>query len=111
MSEEIRPAVQFPGALGAVSGLGAIRADQAAPPVDTSATGQRANREGATMKRPGYREAVAWIALNDEAACVDLEEVQFQISVLLIADIFGISEERVGIDVIRYRKMLALTQD
>jgi hypothetical protein len=38
-------------------------------------------------KRPGYRRAVEWIALNDDSEIGD-EETGFIISIYLIADLF-----------------------
>lgn len=59
------------------------------------------------MKRASYREAAWWIALNDEPLELDLEVVESFISVGLVADIFGVSMERVARDVVRYRKQQA----
>lgn len=56
------------------------------------------------MKRASYRAAVAWIAANDEAGSDDrLEAVSSYVTTLLIADIFGVDEARVGADVLRIR--------
>lgn len=56
------------------------------------------------VKRASYREAVAWIAMNDEPTEDDLNEVAEAITVCLIADIFGVFPDRVAGDVLRYRK-------
>lgn len=57
--------------------------------------------KGKRLKRASYREAVEWIALNDEPSNPDVEEL---LSVALIADIFGATTERVAADIIRYRE-------
>jgi hypothetical protein len=58
------------------------------------------------MKRANYRDAIAWIACNDDAGgpdALDLKTVQGYSSVFLIADLFGVEQERVARDVVRYR--------
>jgi hypothetical protein len=55
---------------------------------------------GQRLKRASYREAVEWIAGNDEPSNPDVEEL---LSVALIADIFGTTPERVARDVLRFR--------
>jgi len=55
------------------------------------------------MKRASYRFAVQWIADTDESAETDLEAIKSLPSVLLIADLFGIDNERVARDVLRKR--------
>jgi len=56
------------------------------------------------MKRASYREGVAWIATNDEPEESDPEIVQGFISTLLLADLFGVPEEKVAADVLKARK-------
>jgi hypothetical protein len=59
------------------------------------------------MKRPGYREACCWIAMNDEAGApdaLDTEVVAGYISVALVADLFGVDCLRVALDVCRHRR-------
>jgi len=56
------------------------------------------------MKRPSYKHAVEWIALNDNAGNGDTEEeIAGYISTALVADIFDISTERVASDVAKHR--------
>jgi len=50
-------------------------------------------------KRPSYREAVRWIADNDEPLETDLETIAEMISVQLIADLFGKDPEGVAVAV------------
>jgi len=63
------------------------------------------------MKRASYRHAVAWIAEVDNAgasdAC-DAEIVHGYITVGLVADLFGVEQERVARDVVRARKRLGI---
>lgn len=69
------------------------------------------------MKRASYREAVAWIALNDntaeteeairdegDSAAVDL--VCSYISTKLVADLFGKTSEKVAFDIVRLLKKI-----
>jgi hypothetical protein len=56
------------------------------------------------MKRASYRDAVAWIALNDEPSERDLGFIADQISVVLIADVMNVDPHRIARDVIRYRE-------
>jgi len=54
-----------------------------------------------------YREAIAWIALEDgdgDAEWSDIEHVSEMVSVALVSSIFKKSREEVGKAVIRYRK-------
>lgn len=60
------------------------------------------------MKRPGYREAVRWIALNDEPTEHRIAEMERLISVALIADLFDVTTLRVARDVIHFRGRLAV---
>lgn len=55
-------------------------------------------------KRPTYREAVAWIALNDNTAAGDsVETIAGYISTLLVADLFGAEPRLVAVDIERCR--------
>jgi hypothetical protein len=59
------------------------------------------------VKRASYRHAIAWIAENDSAAddgAFDPRHASELVSSVLIADIFGVDPDRVGRDVVRYRK-------
>ena len=55
------------------------------------------------MKRASYRDAIDFIAWNDEPACTDAEEVRGLASVLLVASIFDVTTDRVATDVVRHR--------
>jgi hypothetical protein len=54
--------------------------------------------------RPTIAAAVAWIALNDECAEMDADVVAGFISVVLAADLFGVSAETIAKKVVRYRE-------
>jgi hypothetical protein len=56
------------------------------------------------MKRPSYRAAIAWIALNDEPAENHPEHVAQLISTAIVADLFDVAEEIVAAEVLRRRK-------
>lgn len=60
------------------------------------------------MKRASYREACAWIAANDSAGdgpdAFDMDEVSHLVSSVLVADIFDVASEKVGLDVVRARR-------
>lgn len=66
------------------------------------------------MKRASYREACAWIALNDSAGegvdAFDPEQVQYLVSSVLVADIFNVESVKVGRDVVRARRAWFKTQ-
>lgn len=65
------------------------------------------------MKRASYRDAIAWIALNDSGGDDDaLDElaVGSLVSSVLIADLFDVPQEKVGRDVVRYRKKHETTE-
>lgn len=63
----------------------------------------KARERARRMKRASYREAVEWIAMNDDNAETDPEVVRYQVTVLLVADLFRLEAERVARDVLRYR--------
>ena len=56
------------------------------------------------MKRASYRDAIDFIAWNDEALELDEEIVSGLATVLLVASIFGVDTTRVARDVVRLRK-------
>jgi len=59
------------------------------------------------MKRPSYRAAIYWLAWNDgggDPECLDPVHVSEMVSVALVADLFGVPEEKVAQDVVRKRK-------
>lgn len=63
------------------------------------------------MKRASYRQAIAWIAEYDSGlsegalqATGSPDAVSELITSLLVADIFDVEPEKVGKDVVKYRK-------
>lgn len=56
------------------------------------------------MKRPAYREAVEWIARNDECTETSAEAVSGLVSVALVADLFGKDQIEVARAVINFRR-------
>jgi hypothetical protein len=59
------------------------------------------------VKRASYRDAVDFIAQNDEPYELDEDVVSGLASVVLVASIFGVESERVARDVVRLRKRIA----
>ena len=60
----------------------------------------------AALKRAGYRDAVNFIAENDEPRETELAEIIGTPTVVLVASIFGTTQERVAADVVRERAKL-----
>lgn len=61
-------------------------------------------RHKTVTHRPTYREAVQWIALNDNPGDDEgVSEIQGYISTLLVADLFGADPSLVALDVVRSR--------
>lgn len=56
------------------------------------------------MARASYRYGVRWIAENDEAECMDVEEVAGFISTLLLADLFGKDPDEVARAIVKARR-------
>lgn len=56
------------------------------------------------LKSMPYEFGVEWIAMNDEPNELDWNEVSGFISVCLLADMFNLSQEKVAIDIVRFRK-------
>lgn len=59
---------------------------------------------GIIMKGAGYRDAMDFIALNDEDAERDVEQMQLLATTLLVSSIFGAPIEKVATDVLRLRE-------
>ncbi len=56
------------------------------------------------MKRPSYRFGVRWIAWNDNPGDNESEEILAGYpSVALLADLFGVTPERVAKDICKFR--------
>lgn len=60
-------------------------------------------------KVASYKEAIKWIAYNDDAGCpnsLSMENVAGYISTCLVADLFGCSTEKVANDIIKLRMLI-----
>lgn len=53
------------------------------------------------MKRASYREAVRWIAANDDTDDLMNGHDAYPVTVCLVADLFGKETEKVAADVVR----------
>lgn len=56
------------------------------------------------MKRASYREGIEIIALNDNCDVNTVDELVGTTTVFLLAHLFGVEQERVAADVIKFRK-------
>lgn len=56
------------------------------------------------MKRASYREGVEYIALNDEPGIMKAEDCVGMCTVGLLAALFGVTQQRVAEDVVKYRE-------
>lgn len=54
--------------------------------------------------RASYRNGIQWIAENDEPEEMDPEVISGFISVCLLADLFGVTTEKVAKAVVAYKK-------
>lgn len=55
------------------------------------------------MKRASYREAIEWIARNDDVDTLDEEAVSSYLTTGLVADLFGKEQSEVARAVVRLR--------
>jgi len=62
------------------------------------------------MHLPLYA-ACDWIADNDNASCGDFNEVRFQVTVVMVADLFRTSAEKVARMVLERRKKLGYIEE
>lgn len=53
------------------------------------------------MKRPGYREAIRWIAENDDTTWIHDADPIPCVTVALVADLFGVEDKKVVSDIVR----------
>jgi hypothetical protein len=56
------------------------------------------------MKRPSYRKAIEYIALNDEPLCMDVEYLSGFISVQVVSVLFGVDSEKIARDIVKYKE-------
>lgn len=55
------------------------------------------------MRRPSLKTAVGWIAENDEPNEFDENDMSELVSVVMVADLFGVTPEVVAKKVVAYR--------
>lgn len=55
------------------------------------------------MKRASYKFGVEWIAKNDESEETEIEFIKYQISTLLLADLFERDPKEVAKDILKKR--------
>lgn len=55
------------------------------------------------MKRPSYRFGVEWIAMNDDPEEIDPHLIRQQMSVALLADLFGKTQDEVAMAIYKLR--------
>ena len=48
--------------------------------------------------------AIAWIAMNDEDACMNSQDIKHTISCLLVADLFDKDPQDIADRIVKYRK-------
>lgn len=66
-------------------------------------------RKRRVTRRPTYRDAVLWVAHEDDAGGgADPETVASYVSTVLVADLFGADPEDVAADVVRERRKAGL---
>ena len=53
------------------------------------------------MKRASYREAIFWIANNDDTDWLDDQSPMLSVTASLVMDLFAVSEERLIADIRR----------
>lgn len=57
-----------------------------------------------TLKRASYRDGVDFIAMNDEPHDLDVEQIASYTTVVLMAQLFGTTEEKIAADILRIRR-------
>jgi hypothetical protein len=55
------------------------------------------------VKRPAYRDAIRWMADNDDILWLDDRNGCPSVTACLVADLFGVTDERVTADLRRRR--------
>jgi hypothetical protein len=64
--------------------------------------------------RASYNAAVVWIAYNDNAGDIDRldpESIQHYLTVVMVADLFVSTADRVAADVVALRKQIDASRD
>ena len=55
------------------------------------------------MKHPSYKNAIDYIAENDDPTVRDVDAMSGQISIQLVSELFGLDSHRVALDVVKYQ--------
>ncbi len=58
------------------------------------------------MNRPGYREAMEWLAGNDDCYWVGEENKIMSVAACMVRDLYGVSEEKLLADLRRWMKRI-----
>jgi hypothetical protein len=58
------------------------------------------------MKRPGYREAINWLAGNDDCYWLGETEPTMSVACCLVCDLFGVEDDRFIADLRRALKRI-----
>jgi len=56
------------------------------------------------MKRPGYREALEWLAGNDDCYWLADETAFISVSAAMVRDLFDVTDEKLFADLLRVLK-------
>lgn len=59
------------------------------------------------MRRPSYREALRWIVDNDDTEWLEDDGGHTSVTAAFLADMFGVTDERVRADLIKAKKQSA----
>ncbi len=60
-------------------------------------------KAGNSLRSPQLKEALSWLARNDEPRCLDASKITEQLSVAMISDLFGCSKKQIARELIRIR--------
>ena len=58
------------------------------------------------MKHPSYKNAIDYIAENDDPTVRDVDAMSGQISIQLVSELFGLDSHRVALDVVKYESII-----
>jgi len=63
------------------------------------------------MRRPGYREAIDWLAGNDDCYWLGDEEPCMSVTASLVRDLFDVSDDRLMADIRRSLRRIHPTHE
>lgn len=67
--------------------------------------------EPTKVRRPGYREAVEWLAGNDDCYWLGEQEKILSVSASMVRDLYGVTDERLTADIRRTLKKVHPTHE